>query len=211
MPQVALWRHCVGAAAEKRKAEHEHIAATQPGQANPGQIVAKALLLVEVAAQVKLGGVQAEAFQRGQLQLDSSSAHTWWRIVHGVGDHHRAAAVLTDQGGQVLRMIAHPKRGQVQPHSRPPTRPAGRRATYAHAREGVVQAPRWVVPDAGPGGNGRVVARGAAIVRGLADLEAGRQAGQLPCIQWLYFSCMRLKGRTRPWVTRPRSSPVPAA
>jgi hypothetical protein len=78
--------------------------------------------VTEVAAQVELGGGQAKVSEVGQLQLDPGAADLWRRIVHGVGNDH-AAGVITRKGGQMLWMIAHPKRRQVQPHSRPPTRP----------------------------------------------------------------------------------------
>ncbi len=60
--------------------------------------------------------------QRGQFQFDRRAAHIWRCIVHSVGDDHLAASVRTDQAHQMLRMIAHPKRRQVQPHNLPPTR-----------------------------------------------------------------------------------------
>src|SRR6267142_2379087 len=100
-----LTKHDVATAAVKRIAEHEHIAAAQPGHRNPGQLAAKTPLLSEVVAQVELDGVEAKVSQRGELQLDASAAHIWRRIIHGVGDDHHAAAVLTDQGDQMFWMI----------------------------------------------------------------------------------------------------------
>jgi len=78
--------------------------------------------VTEVVAQVEFGGAQAQVSQRGQLQLYAGAAHLGRRAVHGVGDDHAATAVPAGQGDQMLGMIAHPKRRQVQPHSRPPTR-----------------------------------------------------------------------------------------
>jgi hypothetical protein len=72
------------------------VSAPLPGQTNPGQILAKALLLLtEVTAQIEFGGAHAKVSQRGQLPLDPGAADLWRRIVHGVGDDHTAAAVPT--------------------------------------------------------------------------------------------------------------------
>jgi hypothetical protein len=77
----------------------------------------KVLLLADVVAQVDFGGVYAKTGQRRLLQLDPSMAHFGRRVVHGVGDNYRAAAIRSGEGHQMLRMIAQPKRRQVQSHS----------------------------------------------------------------------------------------------
>src|SRR4029450_12701266 len=41
-----------------------------------------------------------------------------WRIIHGVRDDDNATVITTDEGRQVLRMIAHPKGRQIQAHLR---------------------------------------------------------------------------------------------
>jgi hypothetical protein len=99
--------------------------------------MAKVPLRIEVVTQVEFNGVEVKAGQRGLLPLHPSAAHIWRRIVHGVGDDHRTTAVLTRQGRQMLRMITHPKRRQVQPHSYLPPRPAQLQDNLRYAAERV--------------------------------------------------------------------------
>ena len=110
-------------AAAQRVAEHDYVAAAQPGQGHPGQITAQALLLAEILAQIQLDHINAQADQGGQFPLGPCPAHMGQGIVQGIGDDHRPAAILANRSRQVLGMAAHPERPQVQPHSSPPNPP----------------------------------------------------------------------------------------
>ncbi len=118
-----IGEHRVAAAAPQRVAQHERVAAAQPGHAGPAQILTKALPVAEVVAQVQLDRVKAQAGELGQLILHGVAAHPGRRRIHRVRDDHRAAPRLTGQRHQMLRMIAHPVRRQVQPHSSLPRSP----------------------------------------------------------------------------------------
>jgi hypothetical protein len=60
----------------QRVAEHEHVAAAQPGQGHPGQITAQALLLAELLAQIQLDRINAQADKGGQFPL-CPARRTW--------------------------------------------------------------------------------------------------------------------------------------
>ncbi len=64
----------------QRVAEHEHVAAAQPGQGHPGQghagQTAQALLLAELLAQIQLDRINAQADQGGQFPL-CPARRTW--------------------------------------------------------------------------------------------------------------------------------------
>ena len=102
--------YSVAAATAQRMAEHEHIAPAQPGETDPGQFMAQALLNVEIVAKVQLDRLKSEAGQRGKLAFDAIAANVRRRVVHGVRDHHRAAAAVTDEFRQAFWMVAHSKR-----------------------------------------------------------------------------------------------------
>jgi hypothetical protein len=106
----------IPAAAAKRIAEHEHIAAAQPRHRKPSQITTKAVSIIEVAAEIQLGSVEPQFSQRGQLTLNAAATDVAWRIIHGVRDDDSATVIATDEGREVLRMIAQPKGRQIQTH-----------------------------------------------------------------------------------------------
>jgi hypothetical protein len=54
----------VAAAAAQCVAEHENVAAAQPGQRNSGEFPAKALFIIEVVAEIQFGGVESQFTER---------------------------------------------------------------------------------------------------------------------------------------------------
>jgi hypothetical protein len=95
----------------------------QPGQGSPGEVTAQTLLLAKVLTQIELDAIKAQVSHRGQLTFQPAAAHIRGRIVQGIRDDHYVAAIATDEGCEVLWMVAHPKRRQVQPHRWPPPHP----------------------------------------------------------------------------------------
>jgi hypothetical protein len=77
----------------------------QPRQRDPGQRMAKALFVTEIATEVQLACVEPQFAERSTFPLGTSLADVFGGVIHRIRNNHSAATVITDQSHEMFGMI----------------------------------------------------------------------------------------------------------